>query len=123
MYSQSHFISCYGIDKSRLYFPVSRNSRSFKKRDKLACLLLSKAMLRCSCASICILHAHVLANLFRNYLASAVHHPRGDTRRASWNLEAMARLLVPRDILVASSASSCLRVRRAIPRRTEGLYT
>ena len=84
MYSQSHIISCHGTDKFHRYFPVSPQlTKLFKKRDKLACLLLSKATVRCSYAGTCILHAHVLANLFRNYLASAVHHPRGDTRRVS----------------------------------------
>lgn len=126
MYSRSYAVSCHGIDKPCLYFPASRNSRSYlrKKSDKLACLLLSKAMLRSArtrASAFCML-------TFSLIYSEIISHRRFIIREAIrvvrlvWNFEAMAKLLVPRDILVASSASSCLRLRRDL-RRNEGLYT
>jgi len=110
-------ISLVSISQSQL-------TELFKKRDKLACLLLSKAMPRCSYArtsAFCMLtfsliYSEIISHR-RFIICEAIR-----VVRLAWNLEATAKLLVPRDILVASSASSCLRLRRcaAFPRRTEG---
>lgn len=118
MYSQSHVISCYRIDKLRLYFSVSRNSRSYLRNATswLVCFSRKRCYdARARASAFCMLTSSLI-------YSEIISHRRFIIREAirvvrlAWNLEAMAKLLVPRDILVASSASSCLRPRRCTAR-------
>lgn len=130
MYSQRHVISCYGIDKRQVYFPVSRNSRSYLRNatSLLACLLPARKRCCVACAFVIRTRASSFCMLTFSLIYSEIISHRFIIREAiravrlAWDLKATVKLLVPRDSLIAWSAPSC-RIRRrcaVIPRWGSG---